>query len=315
MSVPHSVVVLGGSGFIGQAVVSAAVAAGLRVVALARSDVSAATVASLGAHPLRGDVGEPGGWMAECGGADAILDLTQPAVPRRLTVPAITRMAERRVATSRAMLEALLALPPASRPWWISVNGTDDLLPDGSGVLSSRSGLRSAPRGFAHIGLPVRAAIEASNVDATFVYLGQMVYGPGKSYAGFVVDGIRTGKARIIGSGNNRLPLTHVDDAAAALTHLLTMGRRKLVGATVVAVPATPATQRELFALTAAALGRPIPARVPTALAALAAGRVNAQVMTLDARCDPDLLTATGFTFRHETLATGVTGSLAVMTA
>jgi len=87
------------------------------------------------------------------------------------------------------------------------------------------------------------------------------------------------------------------------------------VGRTVVAVPATAATQRALFARTAAALGRPTPGSVPAILAALVAGRVNAQVMTLDARCDPDLLTATGFTFHHESLDSGIAASLAVMTA
>jgi len=315
MSIPRSVVVLGGSGFIGQAVVPAAVAAGIHVLAVARSDTSAAIVAALGAHPVRGDVGSPSGWMAQCAGTDAMVDLTQPDVPARVTVRAIGRMAESRVAMTRAMLEALATLSPSMRPLWISVSGTDDLLPDSSGVLSSRSGLRSAPRGFAHIGLPVRAAIEASNVDATFVYLGQMVYGPGKSYASFVVDGLRTGKAKMVGARNNTLPLTHVDDAAAALVHLLGRDRRELVGRTIVAVPATGAIQRELFALTAAALGRPVPGSVPTALAALVAGRVSAQVMTLDARCDPDPLTATGFTFHHETVESGVAASLAVMTA
>jgi len=164
MSVSRSVMVLGGSGFIGQAVVSAAVTAGLRVLALARSDASTATLSALGAHPLRGDVSSPSGWIAECAGADAIIDLMQPAVPGRLTVRAISGIAERRLAATRGMLTALQSLPPSARPWWISVNGTDDLLPDGSGTLSSRSPLRSAPRGFAYIGLPVRAAIEASGI-------------------------------------------------------------------------------------------------------------------------------------------------------
>jgi len=145
MSIPRSVVVLGGSGFIGQAVVPAAVAAGIHVLAVARSDTSAAIVAALGAHPVRGDVGSPSGWMAQCAGTDAMVDLTQPDVPARVTVRAIGRMAESRVAMTRAMLEALATLSPSMRPLWISVSGTDDLLPDSSGVLSSRSGLRSAP--------------------------------------------------------------------------------------------------------------------------------------------------------------------------
>ena len=315
MSIPRSVVVLGGSGFIGRAVVAAAGAAGIEVLAVARSDSSAATVQALGAQVVRGDVGSPAGWITRCAGAEAIIDLTQPVIPARLTVRAIRRIAQRRVETTRAMLQALAAQRFGPGPLWISVSGTDDLLPDDAGLLSSRSGLRSAARGFAHIGLPVRAALQASAVDAAFLYLGQMVYGPGKSYAGFVVDALRTGKAKMVGPGNNTLPLTHVDDAAAALVHLLALDRRQLVGRTIVAVPATGATQRELFALTAAALGRPAPGSVPAPLVAVVAGRISAQVMTLDARCDPDLLTETGFTFAHENLHTGIAASVAAMTA
>lgn len=44
-----------------------------------------------------------------------------------------------------------------------------------------------------------------------------------------------------------------------------------------------------------------------------AQGGVAVEPGTLDARCDPDLLTATGFTFRHPTLETGVAASLARM--
>jgi nucleoside-diphosphate-sugar epimerase len=313
VSVPRSVVVLGGSGFVGRAVVSEAVSSGFRVRALARSDTAAATVASLGAEPIRGDVASAAEWITQCAGADAIIDLTQPSIPSRLSVRAITRMADLRVDGTSTMLAALGALPVAERPLWVSINGTDDLIPDSTGRLSGRSTLRSAPRGFAHIGLPVRAAIEASGVEAIFVYLGQMVYGPGKVFKNFVVEGIRTGKARMVGSGNNTLPLTNVDDVGAAVVHLLNLERAALVGRSVVAVPSTPATQRDLFALTAAALGRPVPGQVPMLVVALAAGKINAQVMTLDARCDPDFLTATGFTFRHETLQSGVTSSLAVM--
>ena len=313
MPVSRSFVVLGGSGFVGRAVVAEAVSSGFRVRALARSHAAATTVASLGAEPMRGDDASAAEWIAQCAGADAIIDLTQPSIPSRLSVRAITRMARLRVDATRTMLAAIGTLPAAERPLWVSVNGTDDLTPDSTGRLSGRSTLRSTPRGFAHIGLPVRAAIEASGVEATFVYLGQMVYGPGKVFKDLIVEGVRTGKARMVGSGNNIFPLTHVDDVGAALVHLLTLDRDTLVGRTVVAVPSTPATQRDLFALTAAALGRPLPGRVPTVIAALVAGSVNAQVMALDVRCDPDLLTSTGFTFRHESLETGITSSLAAL--
>ncbi len=313
MSKVDSVLVLGGSGFLGQAVVTAAVSQGLRVHALARSDSASAAVAARGAVPLRGDAAIPAGWVGRIGGVSAIVDLTQPALPSRLTVRAVRRMARQRLAATSAMVSELAALPKAERPWWISVSGTDDLLPDTAGLLSSQSALRTKPRGFAHIGLPVRAVIAASPLVATYVYLGQMVYGPGKAYERFVVDALRSGKARMVGTGNNTLPLTQVEDAAAALVCLLKEGSEALAGRSVVTVPATPATQRDLFTLTGSALQSHAPSTVPAGLVAIVAGRINAEVMALDACCNPDILLELGFTFRHETLASGVAASLSAL--
>ena len=155
--------------------------------------------------------------------------------------------------------------------------------------------------------------LEVDHERVPYIHFGQIVYGPGKAFAGAIVEGIRSGRARIIGSGNNHLPLTHVDDAAASLAHVLDLAPSEVVGRTIVAAPATTPTQQELYATTAAALERPVPKRAPLALAALIAGRIYAEVMSLDARCDPDLLSATGFTFRHESIATGIPATLAAM--
>ena len=255
----RSVVILGAAGFVGAAVTRAAVAAGYRVLAVVRSPGALEYVETSGAHPLRGDAAVPGAWIHATAGADALIDLTQPALPTRLTVRAMTRMAHQRLATTEALLGAFRTLPAERRPLWISVSGTDDLLPDARGVLSSASRPRQRPRGFAHIGLPVRAALAASGEAVAFVHFGQMVYGPGKAYAAVIAEGVRTGSARVIGRGDNRLPLTHVHDAAAALTHLVALDRAQLAGRTIVAAPASPDTQRDLFTLTARALGAPAP--------------------------------------------------------
>lgn len=311
-----SVFILGGSGFIGQATVTAAVSAGHTVLALARSDASAATLRALGATPVRGDATAPADWASELALVDTVIDLMQPPLPARLSRRAIAGARDQRLASTRALINAVTAMPANRRPLIIGVSSVEDLLPDGNGKLSGTSPLRQTPRGFAHIGIPVRAAVQASGLDAVFVYLGNTVYGPGKAYAN-IVDGIRSGssRARIVGDGRNRLPLTHVDDAASALCHLLALDRTRLVGQTVVAAPATAITQRDLYAATADALGRPTPGGVPTILAALVAGAVSAETMTLDAICDPDLLSGSGFTFRHPTLGTGVPASISVMDA
>jgi NAD dependent epimerase/dehydratase family enzyme len=50
---------------------------------------------------------------------------------------------------------------------------------------------------------------------------------------------------------------------------------------------------------------------VPPLAAAVIAGRINADVMTLDAAAAPRALTDSGFRFAHEDIRTGVAAALA----
>jgi len=305
----RSLFVLGGTGFIGRHLIPEAVAAGWTVHALTRRPGAVAELTALGAHPVVGDARDSSSWAGHVAQADGVIDLTQPPVPARLTRRALRSMAQARLATARVVGDAVTAAG-AAHPLLILASGADDLAPDDAGTLSHRSGLASRPRGFGHIGIPVRRRLEQDEVEATYVYFGNVVYGPGKAYLDTIVTGLRTGRTMVIGNGSNRLPLTHVQDAAAALVHIAGLPRRQQVGATFVAVPRTSVTQRELLDATADAIGARRPSSAPVALAALVAGAGNAEVMTLDATCDPTALEATGFRFRHPDLSTGIPAAL-----
>src|SRR3954469_10604165 len=69
------VLVLGGTGSIGAPVVRALVGRGHHVIALARSDSSATQAASLGAHPLSGDIGAAERWLPALPPLDAVVHL------------------------------------------------------------------------------------------------------------------------------------------------------------------------------------------------------------------------------------------------
>lgn len=215
---------------------------------------------------------------------------------------------------TRTALEALRRLGTEERPIFFSVSGADDLQPDAQRTISERSLLRSHPRGFAHIGIPVRRLVETSGIDATYVYLGNLVYGPGKVFADLYVAGLRTGSARVIGKGTNRLPLIHVADAARALVHLAGLPRPDLVGRPFIAMDGADTTQRELLDDTAALMGVKRPRAVPAWLAALVAGPIAVETITLDAHADPSALLATGFRFRYPSHHEGVAATLAALT-
>ncbi|HKX01820.1 MAG TPA: hypothetical protein VJX71_04930 [Methylomirabilota bacterium] len=139
--------------------------------------------------------------------------------------------------------------------------------------------------------------VATSGIDATYVYFGNLVYGPGKVFADLYVAGLRNGSARVIGKGTNRLPLIHVTDAARALVHLAGLPRGDLVGRTFITMDGADTIQRELLDDTADLMGVKRPGTIPVWLAALVAGSIAVETITLDAHADPSALPATGFPF------------------
>lgn len=302
--------ILGGTGFIGREVVTQAVGRGSEVKALARSDEAQARLRELGAEPIAGDAENPDAWQEELQGVDVLIDLLQPAFPKRLTRAAIATMSERRQRYTSGLLHAIKTFPERDRPLLFCVSGAEDLQPDQSGRIDAVSPLRSDAVAFSTIGVPVRRLIESSGVDAAYVYLGALVYGPGKAFADVIVDGLRKRRARVVGDGSNRLPLVHVADAAGALVHLAGLPRADVVGKAFLATDGSDTTQRDLLDLTADLMGRKHPGSAPAWLAALIAGRVAVESITLDARDDPSALRETGFVFRFPSHRQGVPESL-----
>jgi nucleoside-diphosphate-sugar epimerase len=302
--------VLGATGFIGKQLVAEAVEAGWAVRALTRSAEKAGSLESAGAKPIQGSAENPAAWSEEAAGATALIDLVQPSFPRRLGRRAVAKIAARRQETTRGVLEAIGSLPTNQRPLLIHVSGADELEPDEHGVASERSQLVSGTHGFASIGVPVRRMIERSGLDATYVYFGAMVYGPGKVYADVFVEGMKKHRTRVLGRGDNHLPLTHVTDAARALVHVAGLQREQSVGRTWVAADGSDTTQRELVELTADGMGRKRPGSIPAGVAALVAGGPAVETMTEDLRADPAALLATGFEFTYSSPREGIPATL-----
>jgi nucleoside-diphosphate-sugar epimerase len=290
-------------------VVSEAVGRGFEVRALARSESAASSLRSAGAEPVRGNANEPS-WIENARGADALIDLLQPPLPKRMSRRAMRGVADARTAATAKELDALAQLPAGERPLYVSISGADDLEPDGHGVISHESRLRSGDAGFGIVGVPVRKLVESSAVEASFVHFGVMVYGPGKGFADFYVRGLRRGRAAVIGSGENRLPLTHVSDAARSLVHLVGLPRGETVGRVFVAADGSDTTQGQLLDQTAELMGAKRPRRVPAAIAALVGGPVAAEAMTFDAHTDNSALLETGFAFRYPSPREGLPPTL-----
>ena len=293
----HDVFVLGASGFVGSSVVDAALRARLKVGAWARSDAQAAALRQRGVTVSAPPSIPP---------SKVVIDLIQPKLPERLSEAALAQAARYRVETTRGVLRAL---PPGALLF--SVSGTDDFE---ARVVSHRSRFTDDPKGFARIGLSVRAEVLASKRPFASIHLGT-VYGPGKSFAAKLFPRLAKGRLPVIGDGSNRLPLVQVEDAARALVHLATLPTEQLTAHPWIVTDGTDTTQRGLLELGARLLGAPPPKSVPRWLASTVAGSVAAASFSRDVPTDPSALGATGFTFRFPSIATGLPESLARLVA
>jgi len=305
--------VLGGTGFIGYEVVTQAVLEGWHVNALVRSEEAANKVKQKGANPVVGDISQLDTWIEIAGESMALIDLTQPKFPRRLGRSAIKAISAERQAMIRVILAGLESLPANQRPIFFSVSGADDLQPDDHGRINEHSPLRSSLYGFSQIGIPVRRLVETSGIETTFLYFGNLVYGPGKIFADQFINGLKKGSAFIIGKGTNHLPLVHVTDAARALVHLAGLPRLEVKGRSFIVMDEANTTLRDLLYETAALMGVRRPARLPAWLAALVAGSIAVETITLDVYADPSALLATGFHFKYSSYKQGVPATLSAL--
>jgi len=202
------VFITGGSGLIGSAVVTELLGNGHTVLALTRSDSSAAGLHTAGAETIRGDLADLGALRAGAAHADGVIHL---AFANNFSSPAALSAA---VAEESAALATLgEALVDSGRPL-ITVSGTpyvpgrasteDDPLPT-DGPVGGRS--RS-----------VMAVLDLASrgVRSAAVRLPRTVHNQGRGgFAGLLTEmARRSGVSGYPGDGTQRWPAVHALDAA-----------------------------------------------------------------------------------------------------
>lgn len=201
------VFVTGASGGIGSAVVSELIAAGHRVVGLARSDASAATVTALGAEPLRGDITDLAILQQAARDTDGVVYLAFSH-----DFSAVGDAVGDEARATAALGEALVG---SGKPL-VLANGT----PAVAGRTSTEEDPFNVEGPVAGRGRTGQAVIDLAErgVRSAVVRLPRSVHDAGGRYgfSSLLIQAARyTGVSGYVGDGAQRWPAVHRDDAAA----------------------------------------------------------------------------------------------------
>ncbi len=196
--------VIGGTGYIGSAVVQQLVREGHAVTGLVRSGAKQAQLAALGARGVLGDMKLPSSYAGEAGAHDAAIHLGFAA-------------SEAAAALDRTVVDTLVdAARAARRPY--SVLYTSGVLVLGpAGAEPAYEDASTAHAVFntwrpAHEQLVLAAA--SATLATAVVRPGWVYGGQGGLVAGYFQSALAEGAAAFVGDGNNRMPQVHLEDVA-----------------------------------------------------------------------------------------------------
>lgn len=246
--------VTGGTGFIGQQLVRQLVERGDEVYALARSDSSAAEVASLGAQIVRGDILNPELLRRGMLGADVVFHL---AALYELGVRDAARMDAINVQGTRNVLSIgyELGVPKMVYTSTVAVFGDTRgrMVDEGYRYMGPFLSDYDRTKWLAHY--EVADGLIQKGAPIVIVMPG-VVYGPGDtSVTGELLRMFWHGLLPVVPGPEQAVTYAYVDDIAAG--HLLAAERGKPGETYILAGP--PLTFEELFGLWAEVSGRPAP--------------------------------------------------------
>jgi nucleoside-diphosphate-sugar epimerase len=197
------VLVLGGTGSIGSAVVRELINRGHQVHGLARSEASATKLASLGATPLPGDIVSPETWTGRLPQLDAVVhaacdfDSDMGAIDRRLL---------------DRLLPALGA--QANKARFITTGGCWLFGATGDGVGTEAAALDPLPA-FSWMVPHLSRVLAASEVDGIVIHPAMVYAANGGVFDRFARDAVERDAVRVVGGEDIRWPLVHADDLAS----------------------------------------------------------------------------------------------------
>ncbi len=290
------IVIAGGSGFIGRAMISAW-ANQNEIVVLSRNPERTQAKLPNGVRAVGWDGKTVGEWAQELKNADALVNLSGETVAQRWTPAVKERLRTSRIIPTQCLVQAVESHSSRPKVWLqASAIGIYDQSPTTTATEES-----PPAKGFlADLGVEwERSAEPASALGVRLCYLRiGVVLGEGGGALERMLTPFKLGVGGPIGSGQQWLSWIHIDDIVGATEFL--MNRPDLSGAFNLTAP-NPVTMNEFAKTLARVLVRPAPFRVPGFALKLMMGEM-AELVLEGSKVLPQRLLEAGYPFRYPEL-------------
>lgn len=271
------VLVIGGTGFLGTHLVPKLLDRGHDVTVLARSRDKVADLESLGVRGVPGDLLRPESFMAGLPPQDVVVSIARPGFkPGRMSRKQFETLREQTplyFSTPIAMAERLDC--PLIVTLGTSFRTTGDQVADESWPIE-RFGLAK----MGELVDPLIAEVVDRGSPPLIQMLPGEIYGPGGLFR-TMYEWMKTGKYRVIGSGENRIPRVHVVDCAEAYAQAL---EKMPLGERFIIADDGPCTAREFADYMADCMNVPRPRSVPGFVIRIVLGKLMYETVTMNCR-------------------------------
>lgn len=196
------VLVLGGTGVIGSAVVRELTSRGHAVIGLARSEASARKLSELGAASLAGDIAMPGLWAAKLPALDAVVhaacdfDSDMGAIDLHLLDTLLPALATR-----------------LERPRFVYTGGGWLFGTTGDAIATEATPLDPLPA-FAWMVPNLQRVLATPGIDGIVIHPAMVYSAGGGVFRRFAADAAAGRAVKVVAGENIRWPLVHTDDLA-----------------------------------------------------------------------------------------------------
>lgn len=216
--------VTGGSGFVGGRLIERLVAKGYQVRALARSDEAIRIVQKRGAEPVRGSLNDVASLARAARGCDAVIHVA--AYFKLWGDPA--EFERSNVAGTANLLQAAAS---ASVRRFVQLGAAAVVMGDMAPMLHADESLPCQERSWAPYSASKarsEALVLAANRDGVFetvVVRPPMIWGAGMPVLDHMIETVKAGQFRWVGSGSQAMSTAHVDNVCHALELAVEKGR------------------------------------------------------------------------------------------